>query len=568
MKRIISLFALILAILFSFSACSLAGSNGGTVNLKDIDVDYIKAADLTKNPKLAVDRTDTCVFGTGSASFEGTWNYLFTSSAYDLYASYLMFDFNIETDFDGSVKEGATSYKISDDGLTYTFTLKDGIKFWNGDKVTASDLEFVYYLLADPNYDGFVDMSVPGIKGFKEYKEDKTGSVTSISGIKVKDEKTLEITINEKNSAALFKLQIPVMSKKYYGSDFKKGDIEKVKAKNNIPMGSGQYKFVSYKEGELLTLVANDNYYKGKPKIKNVLFSQNSDNQELQRVIAGETDIDMATVSEDNMTQAKNTGYIDIYRFPTNGFGYIAFNLILDKFKDIKVRQALTYALNRQQVVNQVFGSYAKVINIPQSSVSWAYNDDGIKAYEFNTETAAKLLDEAGWKLNANGKREKDGKEFTIKFSITDNSVTSVLAPLMKDEYKKLGIDVTVETLDSGVLSAKIDKNELEAYFYAFGLTAEPSDFNVVFQTNGIQNYNKYSNTKVDKLLEDSAKEIDINKRKAIYKDLYKLLNEELPLTPIYQRSDMWVVNGRIKGIEVSTYRELFWNFYKCQISK
>ncbi len=583
MKKRLAILSIVLSIILTIPACTSKSETGNTsgssslntstgtkvvqtgFDYKKYGVEYTSATDPLKSPKVATDRKDTLVIGLPDTT--GIFNFLYGDNAYDWYMIYTMFDFNVDVDFDGKAIPGATDYKVSDDGLTYTFTIKDGVKFWDGNPATATDLEFAYYLEADPNYDGPSDISKTFIKGLDAYKK---GKADKIEGIKVIDDKTLQITADKASGPAIYGLQVPLLEKKYYGADFKKGDTAKVKQKNGAPMGTGQYKFVEYKAGQELKLVANESYFKGAPKIKNLIFSITPTGQELQRVMAGETDIDMADVSPDNMKAAKDAGFIDIYRFPTNGYGYVGLNDADPKFSDVKVRQALMYALNRAAVVEKVYGEYARVVNIPESNVSWAYDDEGCNTYEYNLDKAGQLLDEAGWKLNSNGKREKDGKEFKIKFScMSPHPVTDIMVPVMKDDYAKLGIDVTVENLDWPTLQQKATKKKLEAYFMASGLTPDPDNSLAnAYKSNASQNYYNYKNDKVDSLCEKGLNEISTEKRKPIYKELYKILNNDLPVLFVYQRSDMWVANSRIKNYELSSFRDFFYNLYKAEVGK
>ena len=382
MKKKLAILSIVLSIILTIPACTSkpeTGDSSGSPSLntstgtkasqtgfdyKKYGVEFTAATDVGKSPKVATDRKDTLVIGLPDTT--GIFNYLYGDNGYDWYAIFTMFDFNIEVDFDGKAIPGATDYKVSDDGLIYTFTIKDGVKFWDGNPATASDLEFAYYLEADPKYDGPADISKTFIKGLDAYKN---GNADKIDGIKVLDDKTLEITVDKASGPAIYALQVPLLEKKYYGPDFKKGDTAKVKEKNGAPMGTGQYKFVEYKAGQELKLEANEKYFKGAPKIKNLVFSITPSGQELQRVMAGETDIDMADVSPDNMKAAKDAGFIDIYRFSTNGYGYVGFNDANPKFNDVKVRQALMYALNRAAVVEKVYGEYARVVELPARKV-------------------------------------------------------------------------------------------------------------------------------------------------------------------------------------------------------
>ncbi len=526
--------------------------------------EFTRASNPSKSPEIAKSGKDViCV---GVPEFDGIFNYIYSWNEYDWYACYTMFDFNIDIGFDGKTTPGATDYTVSRDGLTYTFKIKDGVKFWDGKPATAKDLEFAYYLIADPDYDGHLELKDAYIKGLNEYRY---GQAKTIEGIKVIDDKTLQITCEKLNAAALLSLRIPLIEKSYYSPDFKKGDTAVVKEKNGVPMGTGQYKFVGYKPGQELYMVANENYFKGAPGIKNLRFIVTPDDYQLHSILTGRVDISITDASVDNMNTAQEAGYIDIIKNPIKGYGYIGLNDANEKFKDTRVRQALMYALDRKTVVKKVFGINANVINIPELIASWAYNDDGVNNYDFNLRKAAHLLDEAGWKLNKNGRREKNGKPFTIKFScITPHFITDIMIPIIKENYAKLGIDVTVETLDWPTLYEMVAHKRLEAYFMASAFTPDPDDQAEVFKTGGSMNFFNYSNPTVDKLYDYGASKLTFEERKPIYKEIYKILNEELPMLYIYQRSDMWAVNSRIKGIETSSFREPFFNLYKCEIDK
>ncbi|MBJ8191851.1 ABC transporter substrate-binding protein, partial [Bacillus cereus] len=131
------------------------------------------------------------------------------------------------------------------------------------------------------------------------------------------------------------------------GKGFKKGNLDSIKALNNKPIGSGQYVLKSFSPGQQVVFDANPNYFKGAPKVKSVIFKTTTEETNLSMLQTGETDMDNITVTEDNVEELKALGFLDVNIMPTNGYGYIAFNHKEKKFKDPKVRQALTIGLNR-----------------------------------------------------------------------------------------------------------------------------------------------------------------------------------------------------------------------------
>lgn len=566
-KKSIAIASLLLAGVLSLSACgsstTTSSSSGSGSSSTSNGTTEIKAANTSKNPAAALARKDTLVVGT--SDMNGIWSDVFTNSSYDHYADELMFNTLLIATPDGQPSADATTYKVSSDGLTYTFTLKDGIKYWDGKPATASDIEFLCEVMADPNYDGQLDLSTADIQGFDDYK---SGSATSISGIKVVDDKTIQFTLTTPNASTLWTLgQLPLMEKAYYGASYKKGNVKAVEDKLAQPMGTGQYKFASYDPATGLKMTANDNYFKGAPKIKNVEFSVTAQGQELQRVQAGEVDMETdADCSEDNVTSLKKSGFINAYYYPINAYGMIQWNLQDPKYSDVKVRQALAYGLNRAAVVKQVYGQYAKVNNVPLPMGSWGYSTDGTTAYTFNIDKAKALLKEAGWTINSSTQKlEKDGKPFVIDFTAkSGNPVTDAMLPVMKEDYAKLGIDVNIESSDFSTMLKGYNAGKLDACFMGQTLTTPDPDTSTTFMTGAAQNFYKYSNKDLDALYQQEQRATDNTKRKAIFTKINKLLNQELPQMPIYQRNMIILYNARVQNVaKMGTFRDPFLDLYQ-----
>lgn len=559
--RITAIIALVICFAFLLTSCG-SQSSTSSWDLAAKQIDIVKGANPEKSPEVVSKRKDTLLIG--STDFNGIFSPAWAESAYDKAVTFLVNGSLVEPDFDAKPIPALADFKISEDNLTYTFTIKDGVKFSDGTPLTAKDIEFTYYVLSDPSYDGPTDTASVGIVGYKDYVENKADTIT---GIKVINDKTIEIKLENINAKAIWFLGDSVMSKAYYGKDFVKGNLDGVKALHSKPMGAGPYKLTEFKLNDSITLVANDDYIKGAPKIKNVIYSVTPEGQELERVTLGEVDIDFPTVGIDNIEEAKNAGFIDIYRFPTNGYGYVGFRNDNPKYSDKRVRQALIHALNRKDVVEAVFGPYANVINIPNSKVSWAYTEDGINKYEFDLTKAENLLKEAGWTKNANGKLEKDGEVFKILFTtVQGHSVTGPMLPVMKDDYAKLGIDVEIEYVDFPTLLDKANSGKIDMWFMAWGLVADPDPYGT-YGSDGPQNQYAYKSAEADKYMKEALLTTDIEKRKESYKKVYQILNDDVPCFWIYQRSDMWAVNSRVKNFKVSPYRDYYYDLYQTELT-
>lgn len=525
---------------------------------------FIPASDKSKSPAAAQSRTDTLIIG--MEDFKGLFNGIYGESAYDNYVNGALFDSLMDLKSDGTYEPSvAKKWEISDDKLVYTYYLRDDVKFSDGTPLTAEDVAFTLTVMHDKSYDGPSDMIKAMIKGGKEYKE---GTATEIEGIKVIDKHTLEITTTEANSSALRSVGLSsIIPKHYYGKDYKQGNLDYMKDLHQKPLGSGPYIMEAYVPGQEVRFVANEHYFKGKPKIPKLIYKVTSSDTNIQTLQAGETDMEIQiTVSKDNVELLKSLGFLDITLYPTNGYGYIGFNHNDPKFKDKRVRQALTYGLNREEIVEAAYQGNAKVINVPQSNVSWAYTDD-VNKYEFNLEKAAQLLDEAGWKVGADGIREKDGVKFKIHFlATTPNPVNDVIIPIAKENYKELGISFEPDMLDFNAVKEKQKKGDFDMFFLAWQLTEDPDSTNI-FSTNGSQNEIGYSNPKVDELLAKGIKEVEIEKRKPIYHELYKVLNEDPPYIFLYQRTDMMPINARVQGWDLSPYKKFYYSLHQVAIN-
>ncbi|MDY4253476.1 MULTISPECIES: ABC transporter substrate-binding protein [unclassified Clostridium] len=563
-KKMISVLTLALTGMLVLGGCKKVETPPTTTENTESAVEgYIKASDPSKNP--VSERKDTLVIGIDAP--EEVFNPLYAESAYDVYVTSTIFEGMLTADENGMPIEAlAEKYSISDDGLKYTFTLKEGLKFSDGSPLTTEDVAFTYTVGSDATYDGPTDfVNSTKIKGAKAYKE---GTASTIEGINIVDDKTIEFTLEEPNADAIYDFGAGILSKAYYGKDYKQGNLDYIKGFHKTPLGAGQYKLVKTVAGQEVDLVANENYHKGEPKIPNLIYKVTSEETRMQMLQTGEIDMDMVTVNQDNVQALKDAQFIDLHIFPTNGYGYIGFNFKNPKFQDQKVRQALAYGLNRKEVVDAVYaGGFADVINVPQSKLSWAYYK-GDNAYEFNKDKAIELLEEAGWKVGADGIREKDGVKLEIKFTASSpNPVNDALIPVAQANYKEIGVKFEAEQMDFNAVLEKVDNGSVEMYFMAWGLTPA-ADATGVFGTDGAQNKISYSNAKVDELLAKGLRETDIEKRKEIYKELYTVLNEDLPYIFLYQRRDMWAVNSRVKGFEdqITPYKDFTQSLYKLTL--
>ncbi|MEK5299536.1 ABC transporter substrate-binding protein [Bacillus sp. FSL R10-2201] len=560
-------------LLFTFLSTSvlLAGcaqeetSTNEATKMPKVKDEFIKASDKAKSPAKAKERKDTFVVGMPSPG--GIFLPHFMENGWDGNITQAIFAPLVGLDKEGKpIPILAKKWDISEDQLTYTFHLKDDLKFSDSSPLTADDVAFTLTLLHDPTYSGVTDISQTAIKGGQAYKE---GKATSIEGIQVIDPKTITITTEKVNAQTLSLIGGEVISKAYYGKEYKQGNLEYLKELYGKPMGAGAYKLDKYIPGQEVRFVANENYFEGKPKIEHFIYKITKGDTKLQQFQAGEVDYDGFTTNAETIEQLKELGFANVNVYTGSSYGYIKMNYKKSYFKDKRVRQAFIYGLERQKVIDTYFQGYASLVNVPITPVSWAYTEEGINKYEYNLEKAKKLLDEAGWKAGSDGIREKDGQKLKVSyFASSASKINDVMIPVMKEDYKKIGVDFNPEYMDFNTMISKVIKGDYDLAMVSTPMIDDPSGTIEEFVSTSKRNYDGYHNPKVDELAKQALETLDIEKRKEIYKKLYQELSEDPPVIFLNNSKVVSAHNARIQGLQEDNYNGILLSLPKLNIAQ
>ncbi|WP_027094365.1 ABC transporter substrate-binding protein [Cohnella thermotolerans] len=509
--------------------------------------DVIPASDLSKLPGAAQQRTDTIIVALTDPS--GAFTPYFHQSGYDGNVSSLLYTPLVTVDDKGvPIPALAESWDVSPDNLTYTFHLRKDLKFSDGSPVTADDVAFTWTILHDKAYDGDSLVSTLGVKGGEAYKE---GKAASIEGIKVIDPLTVSVTLEKPNAAALLTLGSDVLSKAYYGKDYKFGQLDYIKKLHEKPVGTGPYKLEKFIPGQEVRFVANEYYYKGKPKTEHFLY-KTSEGDTWQFLETGEIDFASFSATQENIDKLKSLGFVNILPYTPSTYGYLQVNLEHEAFKDKKVRQAIAYGLDRQSIYVDANQGAGAVANIPSSPISWAYTEEGINPYKYDPDKAKALLDEAGWTVGKDGIREKDGKQLTIHYLGTKKKDTDIFIAVAKENFEALGIKFEPEVFaDFNSLVSKVEGGDYDLVSFSTPLLTDPSDGLLQFVDGEIKGYD---NPKFKELFDQGLATNDIEARKNIYKQIFQLLNDELPVIFTSYKKTVYAYNGRIENLSVSPF--------------
>ncbi|MBW9156571.1 ABC transporter substrate-binding protein [Clostridium tagluense] len=562
-RKVAGFLSLAMSMTLILSGCGKSSSAGAGKDLKASEV--LAATNPEKLPPTARDRKDTLIIG--FAAPEGKFNPIYASTVDDSYVTDIVFDGLMSNDVQGNpIGKVAKKWEISKDSKTYTFHLNKDIKFSNGEKLTAKDVEFTFTSICDPKYDGSRSDSVDKLVGYKEYHK---GEAKTVEGIKVIDDYTISFTETEVKAPALSSdFGTGIMCKSYY--NFEKGDIKKIKDLFLKPMGCGPYVFKNYKAGQEANFEKNPSYWDGVAKIDKVILKVTTAQTNIQGLSAGEVDMDRIPAAPENIQMLQGKGFINMQLYPENGYGFIGLNLKNEKFKDKKVRQALAYGLNRKGFIDARYKGYADVCNVPMSRVSWAYTQD-INKYEYNPEKANQLLEAAGWLKKDDGFRYKDGKKFEIHWMTYQGSkYVEMLIPIVKDNWKAIGIDVIPELMEFNTLSTKVfDEQKFEMYNMSWSLSIDPDPSGIFASKQaelGGYNAGSWKNAESDKLMSEALKTTDLKERKKLYGEWLKIVNEELPYIFMDQSKEMWAVSSRVKGMDLSPYIKFTHQIAKAEL--
>jgi peptide/nickel transport system substrate-binding protein len=430
----------------------------------------------------------------------------------------------------------AESWKIKKGGRVLIFYLRKNVTWHDGHPFTAHDVEFTYKKLIDP-----------------KIKTPYSGDFERVKAFRVLDNYRIKITYKEPFAPALSSWGMPIIPKHLLENE----DLNTTKFSRH-PIGTGPYKFKSWLTQEKIELVSNHNYFERRPFIDRYIF----------RVIPDESTIflELQTQGLDSvgLTPLQYTRQTDTpffkkhyrkFRLPSFGYTYLGYNLNSPKFKDKRVRQALNYAVDKQEIIKIVLLELGKVSTGPFSPESWAFNKNVIPVH-YDPQKAKKLLNEAGWvDSNHDGWLDKEGEifEFTI-ITNQGNEERIKVAQIIQQRLKDVGIRVKIKIVEWSVfLTEFIDKRKFEAVLLGWSLSRDPDNYDIWHSSKTKEsefNFIGYKNEEVDKLLIQARKTFDQKKRKAYYYKIHQILYDEQPYMFLYVPDNLSILHNRFQGVK------------------
>ena len=432
--------------------------------------------------------------------------------------------------------ELARSWDVSRDGLTITFHLRRGVKWHDGHEFTSRDVMYTYRVTIDPK------TPTAYAEAFRQVKK-----------AEAPDSHTFRVTYDKPFAPALESWGMSILPAHLLeGKDITKSELAR------RPVGTGSYVFKEWLAGQRLVLEANPDYYEGRPRIGRYIYRIIPDSSTMYMELKSGA-LDMMGLSPVQYSrQTDNPDFLsrfNKYRYPDSAFTYLGYNLRHPLFSDRRVRQALTSAINKEEIVHGVLLGMGQVAHGPYKPGTWAFNAN-IPDFDHNPQRARALLAEAGWReRSSDGILVKDGKPF--RFTILTNQGNAErlkTALIIQSRLKKIGIDVKIRVIEwASFLSQFIDKGNFEAVLLGWRISPDPDMYDIWHSSKtGPKelNFIGYKNPEVDRLLEEGRGTFDVEQRKRCYYRFQEILAQDQPYTFLYVPDALPAVSARFRGIE------------------
>jgi len=263
---------------------------------------------------------------------------------------------------------------------------------------------------------------------------------------------------------------------------------------------------------------------------------------------------------------------INLYKELGNGYTYLGFNLKKAPFNDKNVRQAINYAINKNEVIKGVLLGLGEAISSPyKPGTRW--NNKSLHLYPFDPKRALKMLSESGYELNQDGILEKEGKIFKFEIITNQNKQREMTAVLIQRRLREIGIDVSIRIIEwASFINRFIKTGDFDAVVLGWSLSLDPDQYNIWHSSQqgpGQFNFLGYNNERVDELLELGRKELNLDKREKIYHEFSKHLLNDSPIVYLYAGYGLTAINNKVKGIkQPAPAAGIYHNNYEWYIQK
>ncbi len=408
--------------------------------------------------------------------------------------------------------------------LTYIFRLHHGVKFHDGRPLTSRDVKWTF----DSLLQGKVRSTKAAVYRFVDH-------------IETPDDYTVTFHMKEPSATLLWNLSDGAIGVVPYGSGTEV---------TTHPIGSGPFKFVAAETDKEVILERNDDYWGDKPKLARVRFAVVPDaTTRALELRKGSADAAINALTPDTVLTLERDPTLAVERAPGTVLAYLGFNLRDPTLNDVRVRQAIAYALDRRPMIEYLWRGAAQPARSILPPQSWAYNGN-VPPYDHDPDKARALLNTAGYPA-VNGVRF----HITMKTSTDEN--TRLMVAVMQQQLREVGIVLDIRSFEFATFFADVTHGAFQLYGLRWiGGNEDPDIFEYAFHSakfppNGA-NRGYYSNQKVDALIDQARREVAPSSRKLIYAEVQRILAEEVPSINLWYLDNVLVHNKRVRNLKLN----------------
>jgi peptide/nickel transport system substrate-binding protein len=410
------------------------------------------------------------------------------------------------------------------DPLTYVFHLRQGVRFHNGQPLTARDVKWT------------LDSLLQG-----KVRSTKSASYRYVDRVEAPDDATVIFRLKEPFATLLWNLSDGAIGIVPYGT------LDELAQK---PVGSGPFRFVSAALDKDVVVERNPDYWGDKSKVERVRFAVIPDmTTRALELRKGSADIAINALSADVVRTLEHEPPLAVQRAPGTIYAYLALNVRDPLLADARVRQALAYAIDRQPLIEYLWRGQARPANSVLPPQSWAFDGSGAQ-YPHDPVKANALLDEAGYP-------PKNGVRFRLTMKTSTEETTRLLAAVFQQQLREVGVALEIRSFEPATFLSDVTHGAFQMYSLRWiGGNQDPEMFEHVFLSTNFppagQNRSHYANALVDSLIERARHQADQQKRKETYARLQHVLNEDLPYIHLWYFDNVMVHTRRVRGLELN----------------
>ncbi len=436
----------------------------------------------------------------------------------------LLFDDLCTRDEHFNIKPGLAERWEITDPLTYIFHLRRGVKFHDGRPLTSRDVKWTFDSLLQGNI-----------------RSTKAAAYSLVDHIEAPDELTVVFHLKQPFATLLWNLSGGAMGIVPYGS----GD-----EMTRHPVGTGPFRFVSAELDKEVVVERNDDYWGEKAHLKRVRFPVIPDAiTEALELRKGSADIAINALTGDMVSALERETSLEVLHAPGTVLAYLAFNSRDPILKDVRVRQALAYAINRKPMIHYLLRDFARPAYSLLPPESWAYNGD-VPHYDYDLERARQLLEQAGYPATR-------GVRFHLTMKTSTDQSTRLIAAVLQQQLRDVGVELDIRTYEFATFFSDVTRGLYQLHSLRWvGGNEDPDIFEYVFHSAKFSphgaNRTYYSNPRVDLLIDQARGELDQNTRTQIYAEIQRVVADDLPYINLWYIDNVMVHTKRVRNLTLN----------------